>query len=159
MNVPYNSELHELRGYVFVNRALSSIQKGVQGAHAIVELFNNDHNDLLYEWSSEDKTLIFLDCGFHQEILDNYTTFSLLCDKLDLPHALFHEDEETMNTMATAFAGIIPSSIYEIDLLEYERQTRTFYSNSFKTTKSPPYEDDPPEIQLCRFLSQFKLAN
>jgi hypothetical protein len=150
----------EFRGYVFVNRALSSIQKGVQGSHSITEMFNDciltgtekegkaaSKEFALSEWTKNHKTLVYLDCGFHQEILDHYETAKGFCEKLGLPHALFREDEWTMNCMATAFAIIVPSTIYDYDIEGYEAMT-----------KWVDVEVDPLDVEFYRFLRQFKLA-
>jgi hypothetical protein len=143
------------RGYVFVNRALSSIQKGVQGSHAIVEVFNNaltvEEQATLNTWSLNDKTLVFLDGGFHGELEENYEIFKTFCFHFDLPCGCFYEDIETMNGMFTAFAGIIPHYIYDYDLDTYDREHRFLYS---------PDEiiEDPEDVRFCRFLRQFPLA-
>jgi hypothetical protein len=144
-------ENSEPRGYVFVNTALSSIQKGVQGAHAVVELFNDPiarpsySENILKQWGYVDKTLIFLDGGFHQTLLDNYNlTFKPLCDQLELPHAIFREDEETMNEMVTAFAAVVPNYVYNLG---------EEYSEDEMNVLNPT-----PDIALCNFLSQFRLA-
>jgi hypothetical protein len=110
-------ETTELRCYVFVNLALSTIQKGVQGNHASVEVgVINDYNSMYRDWAKNHKTLIYLQGGFHTELQDQYKEFKRLCNKLDLPHAGFYEDEETMNCMFTSFAGVIPSTVYDMDL-------------------------------------------
>lgn len=150
----------EFRGYVFVNRALSSIQKGVQGTHSVTEMFNDfiltgepkagkaaTAAHALSEWTDQHKTLVFLDCGFHQEILDYYEEAKGHCEAMGLPHALFREDEWTMNCMATAFAIIVPSTIYDYDIEEYEQMS-----------KWVDIEVEPPAVQFYRFLKQFKLA-
>jgi hypothetical protein len=161
-DITMNEEL-EYRGYVFVNSALSSIQKGVQGAHAMVEVTNRyNYSSVTYDevpaasarvvwdWRNEHKTLIFLEAGFHRGLLENYLTFAQHCEKLGLPYALFVEDDDTMNSMATAFAGVVPSSIYDIDLNEYDM---------VKSTPGMFMEvDDPDDVALCRFLKQFHLA-
>lgn len=155
------NEFTEYRGYVFINTALSSIQKGVQGAHALVELtekyyYNSDSvSKMLWDWRCVDKTLIFLEAGFHQALLENYLTFSTYCEKLGLPYALFVEDDETMNSMATAFAGIVPSTIYDIDLKEVYA-VKAYMTKGFGDTIAMP--EDSPEEALCRFLKSFNLA-
>lgn len=154
------------RGYVFVNTALSSIQKGVQGAHAVAELFVHYHDlipniegaDALYAWGSYDKTLIFLDGGFHGSLNENYQIFSSLCDKLQLPHALFQEDEGTLNCATTAFAGIVPSTVFDITdetMLEFEG-----YADLLRKTRvwSKADEELQAKCELKQFLNQFRLA-
>lgn len=65
------------RMYVFVERHLSPIDKGIQAAHAIVEYFNEailwekeKYINLYTEWANLDKTLILLNGGSVTE-LDN----------------------------------------------------------------------------------------
>jgi hypothetical protein len=150
----------EYRGYVFVNRALSSIQKGVQGTHATVEMFNNfiltgapkeglgaRASYALDEWTKNHKTLVYVDCGFHQEILDFYEEAKSFCAPMGLPHALFREDEWTMNCMATAFAIIVPSTIYDYDIEEFDAMS-----------KWVDIAVEPMNVQFYRFLRRFKLA-
>ena len=130
----------ESRCYVFVNLALSSIQKGVQGNHACVEIgVQNEYNDMYRNWAKNHKTLIYLQGGFHGEMRGEYSVFSRLCYRLDLPHASFHEDEATMNGMFTAFAGIIPSTVYDIDL-------------------ENPLVHMYPDKELAQLLSRYRLA-
>jgi len=155
------------RGYVFVNTALSSIQKGVQGTHAVAELFNiyNDFNtslnDILFDWVRHHRTLIFLDGGFHANLMDNYKTFGELCSRLRLPSVKFHEDEDTLNGAMTAFAGIIPSTVYDIPeetIAEFKEAGN--FSKLLKHTKAWDERDAALEaqVQLCLFLRQFNLA-
>lgn len=142
----------EYRGYVFVNRALSSIQKGLQGAHALVELCHNHEDDnVLYTWSTRDKTLIYLDCGFHKELVNYYHQFANLCDALNLPHASFFEDYDTMADMCTAFCGIIPDSVFNLDLEELEL-------SEYQIGMIPDPDRASPTAKLAYFLRQFKLA-
>ena len=158
----------EYRGYVFVNRALSSIQKGVQGAHALVELTSKPEYQqvnvpgslpsarALDTWRILDKTLVFLDCGFHQEILEHYLTAASFCEKFKLPHALFVEDDWTMNSMATAFAIIVPDTIYDIDIDEYY-MSQKHYTTGITSGYTFPHAP-PPDIEFHLFLKGFKLA-
>lgn len=152
----------EYRGYVFVNRALSSIQKGIQGSHATTELFNRwlltgtpksgasaEIANTLTQWAKSHKTLVFVDCGFHQEILEHYSTAVSFCENFGLPHALFMEDDWTMNSMATSFAIIVPSTIYDINLDEYYEATKCY---------TPILNTVPLEIEFCQYLRGFKLA-
>jgi len=146
----------ELRCYVFVNLVLSSIQKGVQGNHACVEVgVNSGYNDMYRDWAKNHKTLIYLQGGFHGEMSEQYAEFSRLCNKLDLPHASFHEDEETMNCLFTSFGGIIPSTVYDIELPLFDSD----YSNYLVLDPlSGRSRKMYPDEELRVFLSQFRLA-
>ena len=148
----------ELRCYVFVNLALSSIQKGVQGNHACVEVgVASDYNDMYRDWAKNHKTLIYLQGGFHGEMFDQYKEFSRLCNKLDLPHSSFREDEETMNCMFTAFAGVVPSTVYDMDipLLNSNGDLESdFVYDPISGRDRKMYPDE----ELAVFLRQFRLA-
>ena len=90
-------------------------------------------------------------------------TFSNLCDALSLPHAVFNEDEWTMNGMTTAFAGIVPNEVYDFDLSAYDLRIvlnqphYTGTSGGFADYKIPEVTE-PAYVELCRFLKGFKLA-
>lgn len=133
-----------LRCYAFVNLALSSIQKGVQCAHAVADLHikysSGTPFELVMDWSQNHKTLIILNSGFHAGLKSSYDTFSILCESLHLPHTIFYEDIDTMNGMATSFAGIIPESLY----------TPTFYVEGMEWCD---------EYKLYEFLKNHSLAS
>jgi hypothetical protein len=148
------------RGYVFVNTALSSIQKGVQGAHALVEMFKEygEGSHRMWEWAHVHKTLIFLEGGFHQQLIDGYATFSDLCERLNYPCAVFSEDESTLNNAVTAYAGIIPSTVFDMteeDMQEYKEQLRLARYIQDWDMVDHAFQF---KIDLCRFLQGFKLA-
>ena len=139
------TETLNIRGYIFINSRMSYSDRAVQSTHAGVELYHRNKDDgLCAEWAENHKTLILLDGGGHSDMVNSYTEFSRLCNKLQLPHAKFYEDYETMNCMFTAFGGIVPSTIYDMDidpeLLEPD------YSG-------PIWWDE----KLAIFLSQFRL--
>lgn len=157
------------RGYVFVNTALSSIQKGVQGAHALAELVRfylmqpDDclEREVTSDWARFHKTLIFLDGGFHSTLKENYAQFRTLCEQLKLPSMGFYEDEETLNTAFTAFAGVIPSTVFDISeelMLKYHQEG--VYVKLLKQTGGWTEADKLLEAkcQLNRFIRQFRLA-
>lgn len=55
--------------YVIVASSLSQIQKGVQGAHAVVELMHRHPDDKTIDnWAKHHKTLIMLDGGTTNKI-------------------------------------------------------------------------------------------
>ena len=64
---------YEQRMYSLVLRQLNPIQKGVQTTHGVVEYANNYGSDKEYhQWAETDKTLIVLDGGTYQEMMDIY---------------------------------------------------------------------------------------
>ena len=138
------TETVNLRGYVFVNSRMSDVDRAVQSTHAGVELYHQNRDDsLCVTWANDHKTLILLDGGGHGSMLNAYEQFSQLCKKLQLPHAKFVEDFDTMNCMFTAFGGVVPSSIYDMDILPEMLE--------------PDYRPVWYDEKLAIFLSQFRL--
>lgn len=147
------------RLYVWVNRALSMPQKAVQGIHAAVELFvpsegfpypvYDDPHHYTLTWGREHKTLVLLEGGFHQQMIANYRELQGLCKNNDLPCAVFYEDEETLNGVCTAFACVVPSPVYE---MEIDEDLEGWIDIAPANT---------PEVEMARlkmFLSSFSLV-
>jgi hypothetical protein len=162
-------ETTELRCYVFVNLALSTIQKGVQGNHASVEIgVQSSYSELYLDWAAHHKTLIYLQGGFHGELQEQYKEFKRLCNKLDIPHAGFTEDKETMNCMFTSFAGVIPSTVYDMELPIVQDDGRViaqaagnpvYFGDEVVThTSNMTIRSLYPDEELAIFLRQFRLA-
>ncbi len=62
--------------YSFVNRYLIPIQKGIQTAHMVSEMFQeNENNKLLLDWAQNHKTIIMLDGG----LCDNMRRLKEMC--------------------------------------------------------------------------------
>lgn len=112
-----------MRAYFFGNMYLSSIQQGIQAAHAVHEMFvrfperNNqgDNNikfdgDFLWEWATEHKTMILLNGGYAatiQELVDFFNDGTN-----PYPWADFHEEEASLNGALTTVGIILPEKIY-----------------------------------------------
>lgn len=108
--------MEKTRCYVLTHSFLSPIQRGIQAAHACVELVTNSGSledpllTLVSNWAMHDKTLIVLDGGNSKALED----FEKLLKKQNiLPHASFYEDEESLNQCLTAVAFVAPESFYE----------------------------------------------
>jgi len=105
-----------MRAYVLVHSALSGIQKGIQGGHALVEMGLKSH-PLYKEWAEGHKTVIFLEGGFQADLEQ---AEAVMKEHLDgrpewpsrLPWAAFREDRETLNGALTAVAVILTEKIY-----------------------------------------------
>jgi len=109
----------ELRLYSFTNFYLSSIQQGIQPAHAQNELMmaaslgEQPNSDLLYEWASDWKTMICLNggdfagvnewCGFLSHSANPY------------PFAPFFEEVGAIGPIEimTSVAVVLPAKIFE----------------------------------------------
>lgn len=120
----------QLRCYHFGNMYLSSMQQGIQAAHAQMEMFVKyednpytnyagsvdsylDHckkREMLYIWATEHKTMICLNAG------NNNSLCSLLqlIQRKDNPYAwaAFYESTEALDGLLTNIAIILPESVY-----------------------------------------------
>lgn len=110
---------NQYRFYSFTNMYLSSIQKGIQTAHAVSEMSKtvyptNIANDAYSNWAKFDKTIIVLNGG-NQAMLQMLYDFAVPFGKrFDLPVVKFHEDEQSLNGALTAVGIILPSCWYEL---------------------------------------------
>ena len=136
-----------LRCYTFGNMYMSSIQQGIQAAHAIGEMFvkynplqvktlstNTEDTrysgcvNILYDWATHHKTMICLNAG------NNNSLCSLLqlMQRADNPYAwaVFYESQEAMQGMLTNIAIILPESVYSVttDELDIAEQTNMWSS-------------------------------
>jgi len=107
-----------VRAYFFVNSALSGIQKGLQVAHCVAEMSNEDLEDVAVDekgkfeaWRLDHKTIIVLEGGFHADLHD--ITGMIRDGDHSFHWDCFSEDEETMNEMMTCVGVILPERIYE----------------------------------------------
>lgn len=121
-----------MRCYTFGNYYMSSIQQGIQAAHSTAELFVkyqdiginyvNDYEPTiqeyeyqdkvqdLYDWAENHKTMVCLNGGNLQGLKDIETLFQEIGNKL--PWASFYEDEESLGSILTNIAIVIPEYIY-----------------------------------------------
>lgn len=96
------------RLYTFVaNHYLSPLQCGLQTAHVVSELSRghalSSAREAYAEWADRDKTIIICAGGNHQGVLECHAELVRTADgALGMPVALFCEDEQSMNGMATA---------------------------------------------------------
>jgi hypothetical protein len=107
-----------MRAYFFGNMYLSSIQQGIQAAHATHELFTKWNQPSLarsnlLEWAENHKTMILLNGGYAatiQELVD------FLAEQGDhsvtYPYAPFYEEEASLNGALTTVGVILPEKIY-----------------------------------------------
>jgi hypothetical protein len=95
---------------------MSSIQQGIQAAHSTVELFvkyqeSSINFDNLYDWAENYKTMVCLNGGNLQGLKDIENLFQDFGNKL--PWASFYEDEESLGSLLTNIAIIVPEYIYD----------------------------------------------
>lgn len=106
-----------MRAYTFTNFYLSSLAKGIQSAHAIVDIGRKykDKCELLSQyndWADHHKTIIVLNggnSGMLESIIELFVSHQ---DKY--PWCEFHEDEQSLNGALTVVGIILPESIYAL---------------------------------------------
>ncbi len=122
-----------MRAIVLTNSWLSGLQKGLQAGHALVEMslesknwgdFDNSRMNPLYkEWATEYKTLILLEGGSHQALVDFVEFLHSNEDEMSWEKfcfSSFSEDTESLNGSMTAVAMIL-SNEYEGYLEKYRQ--------------------------------------
>ena len=100
----------EYRMYCLAEKHLSSIQKAIQSAHAIVEygLIYGDTPEYK-QWAEKDKTVIILDGGRSID-LDSIVA-QLRCE--GWPFEVFYEPD--MDNFMTAIAFLAPETVYDYE--------------------------------------------
>lgn len=118
----------DYRLYSFTaNSYLSPLQLGLQTAHVVGELSAafrcysgpvSKATKAFEDWAAHDKTIIILGAGNHAGVLAVADQMRQLASQLDLPAAIFREDEQSMNCMATAFGVVVPRDLWDVQPLE-----------------------------------------
>ena len=104
-----------MRAYFFGNMYLSSIQQGIQAAHATHEMFTKYRNQItpekvLYDWAIDHKTMILLNGGYAETIQELVFFFERQPGHLqcDYPFAPFYEEKASLNGALTTVGIILP---------------------------------------------------
>lgn len=114
------------RFYSFTNMYLSSMQKGIQTAHAVSEMYINNKNSKLHHfdvfnaWAYSDKTIVVLDGGNQQSLKGISSIIGNTClnsyineDTLhNFPNADFYEDKDSLNGALTCVGVIVSEAVY-----------------------------------------------
>jgi len=165
---------------------LSSIQQGIQAAHAVSDMFVkympvegdtfNSKMEILSDWATNHKTIILLNAGYAKNINNLRQLFS--DDRNPYPWEIFYEEMDALWGSPTSIGIVLPRKIYETAALFRKRIVSTDESPSprvliknFGTMKVSPDNDwgietDVPlvweysdwEVQLCEKLNTFGLA-
>lgn len=142
-----------MRMYVFCNNWLSDIQRGIQGAHAIVQMTADNSEDKSFQdqylnWAVDYKTLAFLNGGGSGDLDDLYEFLY----SPDYPHyiAKFYEDDESLGGALTAVALLL--SDYEVEAISEYRKT------PFRERKSFLQNYAEPTAALIERIAGYRLA-
>lgn len=161
-----------MRCYHLNNMYLSSIQQGIQSAHAQMELFvkypsNTPQGAFLFDWATNHKTMIVLNGGF---LSDMQEALEFLNNPSNpYPFAEFYESQEAMGGMLTNIAIVLPEKIYTtaefmrkryIDgNLNVNSDLHITVSDMVEETLAGFGEFSDFEMELCNFMNGFRLAN
>jgi hypothetical protein len=113
----------EFRLYSFVaGLYLSPLQRGLQTAHIVSELAAQAMDGLagqihaFSEWASKDKTIIICEASNYKGILDCWAELKRTgIDTGLVMGAIFRENEESMNCMATACGVLVPRKYWDVE--------------------------------------------
>lgn len=144
-----------MRLYTFINYYLSSIQQGIQTAHILGEMVKKHktpgQREMLDDYLQNHKTIIVCNGGNSGAINDLLNFFEGQNDYL---YASFREDNDSLNGALTGVGILVPSYIYESQLIEFEEER--FYRDD-KLGKA--FFDNTNEYKLIRRIRSYRLAN
>lgn len=159
------------RLYTFVaNHYLSPLQCGLQTAHVVSELSRghalSSARAAFDEWAAKDKTIIICAAGNHQGVLDCHAELVRTGDAaLGCPVALFREDEQSMNGMATACGVIVPECYWNVVFedgiengLGYPRWSHAQIDDTGAVIALHEYPLTHPEGQFVNHIKKYRLA-
>lgn len=114
----------KLSAYFFGNMYISQIAHGIQAAHVVTKMFakyGREHEggasiagDVLYDWADVGVTKILLNGGYQSNLADVHSIFEIVCPRLGLPFAKFHEEEAALNGALTSVGVVVPAEIYDL---------------------------------------------
>lgn len=94
--------------YSLVLRQLSTIQKGVQSSHSIVEYIKKFYKSSEYiQWVNVDKTIIILDGGTYPELKECRDTLA----DLGVPYAAFYEED--LGNIVTSISFLVEDKVWD----------------------------------------------
>lgn len=145
MRTLYEIQHGPLRLYSFVNYYLSDLQRGLQTAHLVAELFQKYQYSsasaalILSNWAYYNKTIIILNGG-NQNNLDNILN-QFQNFELGFPFGMFQEDIDSLNGALTCVGVIFP---------EFSKEELEQFAHV------PEYADN--FIDLMRLIRSYPLA-
>jgi hypothetical protein len=157
------------RLYTFVaNHYISPLQCGLQTAHVVSELSlyktNTQQHAAFESWASMDKTIIICGAGNHAGVVACYDEIQRTASALDLPFAIFREDEQSMNGMATACGVIVPQKYYDAKFVPPDGANASdasifgYWEYIAENGARTAYWETHPEGQFIQHIKSFRLA-
>ena len=159
------------RLYAFVaNHYLSPLQCGLQTAHVVSEIMSRSHalsslNQAVLDWATKDKTIIICGAGNHKGVVDCWAELQRTgIDTGLVAGAIFHEDEQSMNGMATACGVIVPEKYWDVTFVagdpfaEGEGNLHDAYEHLDARGYARRMPVTHPEGQFIKHIKSFRLA-
>ena len=161
-----------MRCYHLNNMYMSSIQQGIQSAHAQMELFvkyqtPTNQKSMLYDWATNHKTMIVLNGGFLSDMVSAYQFFD--SGKNPYPYVKFHESDEALGGILTNIAIVLPEKSYKLSELIRNRMVDAQLNIDPKLPEEVAAdlrailqgygEYSQYEIELATLMNKFRLAN
>lgn len=160
------SSPQEFRLYTFVaGLYLSELQKGLQTAHVVGEVSqykpNTSQGRDFSTWAREDKTIVICSAANHQGVVDCWAELERVNSALCLPAAIFREDEQSMNGMATACGVIVPKKYWDVRFFEADMHEPAYWEHGYEKDGQlfqRRYPLTHPEGQFVAHIKQYRLA-
>lgn len=161
------------RLYSFVaNHYLSPLQCGLQTAHVVSEISRRNmiKYDTYTQWAEKDKTIIICGAGNHKGVVDCWAELKRTgIDTHLVAGAIFYEDEQSMNCMATACGVIVPQKYWDVTYQpEKIFETQSMFSGDkvvpakwVHTDEQGQFVEYPvthPEGQFINHIKGYRLA-
>ncbi len=162
------------RLYTFVaGLYLSELQKGLQTAHVVSEIaakvmddFDNNRPltgmHAFSNWANKDKTIIICNAGNHKGVLECWAELKRTAiDPGFVTGAIFHEDEQSMNGMATACGVIVPEQYWDVTFdpwAENGLKDRWVYPEKGEVKNLYTYDLTTPVGQFISHIKKYRLA-
>ena len=146
------------RCYHFGNFYLSSIQQGIQSAHAQTNMFlkydkgQSTHSTVLYEWA-KNPTMICLNGGMNSDLVRLEHHLNQYNDKY--PFASFREDEDALDSILTNVAIILPDTIYNLSSVIRNNNTNVILMDDQYHVSTDPYTSVVLERWEYEFVTKF----
>jgi hypothetical protein len=120
----------EMRAYCFTNYYLSSIQHGIQSAHALVMMAEkyrkapysgtaaarrkHQTSAMFWDWATNHKTMVVLNVGNHADMRDAQELVINAEESHGYPCADFYEDNQSLHGLLTCVAIVIPEPVIQL---------------------------------------------
>jgi hypothetical protein len=124
---------------------LSSIQQGIQSAHVTHSLFvkyqTPEESPILWDWATNDKTMIVLNGGAGPDIKGAFEAIQHLNVEYDgerLPYQCFYEDA-SLDGMMTSFGVVVPQCFFDAKQIKNGRDEEDFayyYDEQLETAEN-----------------------